>query len=53
MKIEMKDDNYSFNYTYKLDSGISQVKGGFKVLKELNYPSDLLNSVLEISNKLI
>lgn len=50
MKIELLDNNYTFNYTYKLASGISQVKGGFKVLKDLDYPEILLNNILSIMN---
>ena len=50
MKIEILDNNYTFNYTYKLASGISQVKGGFKVLKDLDYPEILLNNILSIMN---
>ena len=52
MKIEVADDRYNFKYTYKLAKGISSVKGGFKVLKDLNYPQSLLQTILEISNKL-
>jgi len=53
MKIELLDNNYTFNYTYKLASGISQVKGGFKVLKDLEYPEKLLNNILSIMDVLI
>ena len=53
MKIECLDNNYTFNYTYKLASGISQVKGGFKVLKDLDYPEELLDTIINISDKLI
>lgn len=53
MKIIMENNNYDFKYTYKLSSGISQIKGGFKVLKELNYPESLMQSIVKISNDLI
>jgi len=53
MKIECIDNNYTFNYTYKLENGISQVKGGFKVLKDLEYPEELLNTIINISDKLV
>ena len=36
MKINKKEDG-EFLYTYKLDSGISNVKGGIKVLNDLEY----------------
>lgn len=41
MLINKKDDN--FIYTYKFVDGISKVNGGFQVLKDLNYPSYLLD----------
>ena len=28
-------DNFNFNYTYKINYGISEIKGGLKVLKDL------------------
>jgi len=34
--------NVDFTYTYKLEEGISKVKGGLKVLKDLKYPSSIL-----------
>ena len=52
MKIEVDNDKYNFKYTYKLEKGISSIKGGFKVLKDLQYPDSLLKSILDISNKL-
>ena len=44
-----KLDNINFNYTYKLNSGISSIKGGLKVLYDLEYPPEILN----LSNKII
>ena len=41
MKINNKDD--LFEYAYILRPGISEVKGGIKVLKDLGYPSDMIN----------
>lgn len=32
------------NYTYLLKEGISSVKGGIKVLKDLDYPDEIINS---------
>ena len=31
------------SYKYKIDKGISKVKGGLEILKELNYPKNLIN----------
>jgi MutS domain V len=37
----------NFVYTYKLIGGISDIKGGIQVLKDLNYPKE----ILELTNK--
>ena len=44
--LESKDDD--FTYTYKLKPGISAVKGGVKVLKELNYPASVIQSATRL-----
>ena len=33
----------SIKYTYKLGKGISSVKGGIKVLEDLDYPIEIIN----------
>jgi DNA mismatch repair ATPase MutS len=50
MKINIKGDN--FVYTYKLDNGISNIKGGVKVLKDLEYPDEIIVSTNTIINTL-
>jgi len=47
--IEIEDD---FEYTYKLINGISQVKGGVKVLKDLEYPVEIINNTKILLNSL-
>lgn len=42
-------DSFNFNYTYKINYGISEIKGGLKVLKDLGYPEIILIE----SNKLL
>jgi hypothetical protein len=37
----IKSEN-GFEYTYKLNIGISKVKGGIKVLSDMNYPKEIL-----------
>jgi DNA mismatch repair ATPase MutS len=46
-KMNVKLDNASsdFNYTYRLSPGISKIKGGKKILKDLNYPKFILDSI--------
>ena len=46
----MKTENinkYDFKYTYILEKGISKIKGAVKVLKELNYPDNIIDTTLE------
>jgi hypothetical protein len=33
-----------FKYTYYLKKGISEVKGGLKVLSDMNYPEEIINN---------
>ena len=39
-----KNDNEEFQYTYKLKSGISTLKGGVAILKNMNYPAEILDN---------
>ena len=39
--------NTEFVYTYKLDSGISKIKGGTKVFKDLKYPEEIINIMIK------
>lgn len=36
-------ENKEFNYTYKLSNGISNIKGGVKVLRDLEYPENIIS----------
>ena len=40
------------HYTYKLKSGISNIKGGIKVLEELEYSNEILVSAKEAIKKI-
>ena len=37
-----------FRYTFKCKPGISRVKGGIKVLRDLQYPSSILKDATKI-----
>jgi hypothetical protein len=50
MKIDTVNDD--FKYTYKLAKGISYIKGGVKVLKDLDYPSEIINTTNMILQEL-
>ena len=45
MQVE-KDIHHSFIYTYRIIKGISSVKGGIKVLADLNYPTEIIEDCL-------
>ena len=49
MKIELCEGG-GIKYLYKLDKGISSIKGGIKVLEDLDYPADIINSTRDIIN---
>jgi len=47
----LEQDNFSFKYSYQIKNGISSIKGGIKVLKDLNYPNEIIqDSILFRSN---
>jgi DNA mismatch repair ATPase MutS len=41
------DKEEQFVYTYKLERGISRVKGGIKVLMDMKFPKSILDSTIE------
>ena len=51
MKVVTHDEN-DFKYTYKMSKGISRIKGGVKVLKDLEYPQDIINGTKSIIDNL-
>ena len=48
MDVNVLDDG-KYEYKYKLKKGISRIKGAIRVLKDLEYPSEILNDI-ETSN---
>ena len=40
----IESENSKFNYTYELGKGISTVKGGIKVLTDMNYPAEIITN---------
>jgi hypothetical protein len=39
------DSNGNFKYTYKLKKGISKIKGGLRVLKDMGYPVKIISAI--------
>ena len=50
---DTKNEHDMFQYTYKLEQGISTIKGGVKVLKDLEYPNEIINNTNNIIKELI
>ena len=45
--VSIYDNNtQKLKHTYLLKNGINQLKGGIEVLKEMNYPTDILDTIL-------
>jgi len=38
-------ENGEFVYTYKIKKGISKIKGGVRVLKDMEYPKEIIDSI--------
>jgi hypothetical protein len=43
--------NNKLIYTYKIDVGISEVKGGINVLTDMNYPKEIIENTIKRNNK--
>jgi len=51
LHMNINTENNNFIYTYKLKKGISEIKGGVKVLKDLNYPSEIIENAITMLNE--
>ena len=49
MVTQLKNDK-KLIYTYKMDKGISEVKGGINVLTDLNYPKEIIDRTISETN---
>jgi hypothetical protein len=45
-KMDTRATTNSFEYTYKLVPGISNIKGGIKILNDMNYPKEILEGIV-------
>ena len=39
-------ENGEFHYTYKIKKGISKIKGAIRVMKDMKYPSEIIDAML-------
>jgi len=44
MQVNVLDDG-TFDYTYKMKRGISKIKGALRVLKDMDYPEEIVNTI--------
>ena len=43
MKVNVNKDVY--DYTYSMEKGVNQVDGGIEILRQMNYPTDIINKL--------
>jgi len=48
MKTKSTSGESDFCYTYQLKKGISELRGGLKILNDMNYPKEILDKTREI-----
>ena len=51
--MEILGNQLNFTYTYKLITGISNIKGGVKVLNDLEYPQEIIDETQKVISDLI
>jgi hypothetical protein len=44
-KMMVEQDGIKLKYTYKIKKGISKIQGAIRILEDMNYPQDILNSI--------
>jgi hypothetical protein len=49
MLTQTKQGATDFDYTYKLKKGISELRGGLKILNDMDYPKEIMDKTREIS----
>ena len=53
LKMKVNNNNNNIDFTYKLEEGISNIKGASDILKKLNYPKEILNNIDNLNNNII
>ena len=38
-------DNETYNYTYEMKRGISKIKGAAQVMRDMDYPEEIINGM--------
>lgn len=47
VKTKEDDENDIIQYTYKIKKGVSKIQGALKVLKEMDYPKEIIDNILQ------
>jgi hypothetical protein len=50
MQVNVLEDG-TFDYTYKMKRGISEIKGALRVLKDMEYPEEIINTIESYGTK--
>lgn len=45
MAVDQDKDTHKLTYTYKMKKGISKIQGAIRILEDMNYPDEILDSV--------
>ena len=51
--MEVQEQGDDFKYTYKMQKDISTVKGGVKVLRDLEYPLEIINNTISVLKEIV
>jgi hypothetical protein len=51
--MEVQEQGDDFKYTYKLQKDISTIKGGVKVLRDLEYPLEIINNTISVLKEIV
>ena len=51
--MEVQEQGDDFKYTYKLQKDISTIKGGVKVLRDLEYPLEIINNTIGVLKEIV
>ena len=41
----VQDESGKLKYTYKMKKGVSKIKGGLRILEDMEYPMEIINSM--------
>jgi len=45
MGVKSTDESGGYRFTYKLETGISKIQGAMKILKDMDYPQEMLDNI--------